>query len=126
LLCGKAQNNPCAILASCDLDLRQIDVAAIIDCDEITVVNWEKNRFIPRIDYMPSIIRFLGYNPLPAGSRIVERIVAHRKSRGLTQKQFARQLGVDLSTLARWERGERTPKGRYVVTINERLHTLEA
>jgi transcriptional regulator with XRE-family HTH domain len=100
-----------------DLNLRQIDVAAIIDCDEITVVNWEKGHRTPRLNHLPGIIRFLGYNPLPGGNTIGERIVANRKSRGLTQKEFAHELGVDPSTLAKWERGEREPKGRHANAI---------
>jgi DNA-binding XRE family transcriptional regulator len=55
-----------------DLNLRQIDVAAIIGCDELTVVNWEKGHRNPHIKHMPAIVRFLGYNPLPAGSTIAE------------------------------------------------------
>ena len=109
-----------------DLNLRQIDVAAIIDCDEISVVNWEKGRWTPHIKHMPGILRFLGYNPLPAGSSIAERIVVHRKSCGLTQKEFAGQVDVDPSTLAKWERGEREPRGRYADAVSERLRPTEA
>jgi transcriptional regulator with XRE-family HTH domain len=32
-------------------------------------------------------------------------------SLGLSQKEAARRIGVDASTLARWERGEREPLG---------------
>ena len=97
-----------------DLNLRQIDVAAILDCDEITVVNWEKDYRTPRINHMPGILRFLGYNALPVGGTIAEHLVAHRKSHGLTQREFARELGVDPTTLAKWERGEREPRGQYI------------
>jgi DNA-binding XRE family transcriptional regulator len=55
-----------------DLDLRQIDVAKIIGCHELTIVNWEKGHRTPRIKQMPSIVRFLGYNLLPTGSTIAE------------------------------------------------------
>jgi hypothetical protein len=69
-------------------------------------VNWEKRAPAPNIKHMPGI-------PLPAGNTIAERPVAHRKSCGLTQKEFARQLGVDPSTLAKWERREREPRVRH-------------
>jgi transcriptional regulator with XRE-family HTH domain len=62
---------------------------------------------------MAKVVEFLGYNPLPTGATIAEQLVAHRKARGLTQKIFARELGIDPSTLAKWERGEREPKGRF-------------
>jgi transcriptional regulator with XRE-family HTH domain len=61
---------------------------------------------------MPAIIRFLGYNPLPEGTSWGERLVRHRTSLGLSQNVAARELGVDPSMLARWERGEREPTGR--------------
>ena len=62
---------------------------------------------------MGKTVNFFGFNPLPTGSTIGERLVAHRKSRGLTQREFARELGVDPGTLSRWELGERKPEGRF-------------
>jgi transcriptional regulator with XRE-family HTH domain len=109
-----------------DLDLRQIDVAKIIGCHELTIGNWEKGCRTPHINHMVGIIRFLGYNPLPRGTSIAEQIIAHRKSCGLTQRKFARALGVDPSTLARWEKEEREPEGRHADAINERLRSTEA
>jgi DNA-binding XRE family transcriptional regulator len=70
------------------------------------------------------IIRFLGYNPLPCGTSIAERIIVHRKSCGLTKKEFAQQLGVDPSTLAKWERGERKPRGQHLDTVTGRLDII--
>ncbi len=96
-----------------DLNLRQSDVAERIGCDQMSVVNWEKGHSTPRVIHMAKVVEFLGYNPLPTGATIAEQLVAHRKARGLTQKIFARELGIDPSTLAKWERGEREPKGRF-------------
>ena len=76
-----------------------------IGCNELTVVNWEKGHTEPRINHMAGIVRFLGFNPLSGGGTIAERLVAHRKSRGITQKELAREIGVDPGTLARWELG---------------------
>ena len=47
-----------------DLGLRQIDVAKIIGCDELTVVNWEKGLRTSPVNHLARIVRFLGYNPL--------------------------------------------------------------
>lgn len=58
---------------------------------------------------MAGVVRFLGFNPIPEGDSLAQRLVNHRKARGITQSQFASQIGVDPGTLARWERGERTP-----------------
>lgn len=57
------------------------------------------------------IIRFAGYNPLPAATNWAERLLRQRTTLGLTQGESARRIGVDHSTLARWERGEREPAG---------------
>lgn len=47
-----------------------------------------------------------------------ERLVCFRRVRGLTQKRFATEvLKVDPSTLAKWERGEREPKGAFLKRV---------
>jgi transcriptional regulator with XRE-family HTH domain len=96
-----------------DLGLRQIDVATIVGCDEMSVVNWEKGHTSTRINHMAALVKFLGFNPLQIGDTLAQRLVNHRKALGIPQKEFARQIGVDPSTLARWERGEREPGGRF-------------
>jgi transcriptional regulator with XRE-family HTH domain len=37
----------------------------------------------------------------------------------LTQKELAKRLGVDPGTLARWERGEREPTGRFAESVKQ-------
>jgi transcriptional regulator with XRE-family HTH domain len=91
----------------------QREVAEQIGVDETAVFNWEANTASPEIGYMLMIIQFLGYNPLPEAKYLGERLVRHRTTLGLTQKEVALKLGVDPSTLARWERGEREPEGRF-------------
>jgi transcriptional regulator with XRE-family HTH domain len=95
------------------LKLFQKDVAAQIGVDVTSIRNWESNTSQPSLEYMPAIIQFLGYNPLPEGKTWGERLVRHRVSLGITQAEAARRLAVDQATLAKWERGERTPKGRF-------------
>jgi transcriptional regulator with XRE-family HTH domain len=46
---------------------------------------------------------------LPAAEGRGERLVRHRTALGLTQEESAKRLGIDASTLARWERGQRQP-----------------
>jgi transcriptional regulator with XRE-family HTH domain len=99
------------------LNLRQVDVAELIGCDEMTVVNWEKGYASPRIYHMPKVVEFLGFNPLPKSDKLSQRLVNHRNVLGMTQKEFARQLGIDPSTLARWERHERVPTGHLLLRI---------
>ena len=45
---------------------------------------------------------------------------------GLTQKESAHRMGVDPSTLAKWERGERVPTGDYAVRAERVLGAVEA
>jgi len=106
-----------------DLGLRQVDVAKMLGCDEMSVVFWENGQRKPYVRSMGKIIQFLGYNPIPTGTTIGERLVAHRKSRGLTQKEFARQIGVDPCTLSRWELGERKPEGAFLKAV--KVHLLK-
>ncbi len=89
----------------------------MIGCNYLTLVNWEKGHFTPRVNHMAEVVQFLGYNPLPTGSTIAEQLVAYRKARGLTQKHFAHELGIDPSTLAKWEQGEREPKGDFLERV---------
>jgi DNA-binding XRE family transcriptional regulator len=44
---------------------------------------------------------------------VASRLIRYRASHGITQKTLAKKLGVDPSTLARWERGDREPTGLY-------------
>jgi transcriptional regulator with XRE-family HTH domain len=93
------------------LKILQRDVAEQLGVDKTTVFNWEANAANPGIEYTPAIIQFLGYNPLPQANDWGERLVRHRTTRGLSQKESAKRLDVDPGTLARWERGEREPTG---------------
>jgi len=97
------------------LKLLQRQVAQQIGVDKTSIANWEGNRSKPGLAFMPAIIRFLGYNPLPPAIRWADRLVQCRTVLGLSQRESADRIGVDQSTLARWERGEREPKGANTV-----------
>jgi len=108
------------------LKMLQRDMAKQLGVDKTTVFNWEANASSPEIRYMPAIIRFLGYNPLPEANGWGERLVRHRTSLGLSQKEAALKLGVDPGTLARWERGEREPAGVLRTRVERFLQDVEA
>ena len=93
------------------LKLTQREVATQIGADGSSIHNWEASISKPSLAYMPAILQFLGYNPVPPGDGWGERLVQSRTGLGLSQKDAARQIGVDQGTLARWERGEREPAG---------------
>ena len=84
------------------LKVYQKDVAAQIGVDETSIHNWETNVSQPSLEYMPAIIDFVGYNPLPAAKTWAERLVRHRVSLGITQGDAARRIGVDQATQAKW------------------------
>ena len=95
------------------LKMLQREVAEQIGVCEPSVFNWEANTSQPDFRYMPAIIDFLGYDPLPPANTLAGQLVRQRTSLGLSQKESAERLGVDPTTLARWERGEREPKGEF-------------
>ena len=97
-----------------DLGLRQIDAAKMIGCEEMSVVNWEKGRHSPTRQSPRQ-----SFNPFQDGDTLAHRFVSRRKELGITQRNFAVELGIDPSTLARWERGERKPKGRVATKIED-------
>jgi transcriptional regulator with XRE-family HTH domain len=49
------------------------------------------------------------------------RIVAIRKSRGITQEELARRLGVGRCGLSHWERGFRTPSLTQIIQLGAAL-----
>lgn len=103
-----------------DLGLLQKQVADIIGVTVSSVENWEKQRNSPALTYVPAIVRFLGYDPLPTAESIAEKLMHYRKSNGITQRALAAKIGVDPCTLSRWERAERIPIGAY----RERVEAL--
>jgi len=88
-----------------DFGLHQKDVAVIIGVDTCTITNWEKNRGEPQLRFMPKVTDFLGYEPnTDQSSSLGERIRRYRYLRGISQKELARQIGIDPTTLSRLER----------------------
>jgi transcriptional regulator with XRE-family HTH domain len=108
------------------LKLLQRQVAEQVGVDKCSIFNWESNRTKPGLEYMPAIIRFLGYNPLPPSDGWADRLVQCRTALGLTQSESAKRIGVDACTLARWERGEREPAGAFAARALQFLTAAEA
>lgn len=107
-----------------DLGLLQKDVARLLSVDGASAGNWENNRSSPKLQLIPKVIEFLGYVPfLCPAQAIGEEVTALRRLLGVRQKDLARQLGVDPSTLARWEKGESRPASKYLAKLSEFLIT---
>ena len=88
-----------------DIGLFQKEAAEQIGVSEATIYNWERNANSPQVHDIPAIILFLGYNPLLAAKSLGEKLLWARRKLGLTQRAMAKRLGIDATTLARWERG---------------------
>jgi transcriptional regulator with XRE-family HTH domain len=62
--------------------------------------------------------------PTPAAARSI------RQAAGVTQHELADELGIDRVTVARWELGERTPRGelrlRYIRLLDELREAVAA
>jgi DNA-binding XRE family transcriptional regulator len=93
-----------------ELGLFQRDLRERFQLEKETYANWEKDRCYPAMKHWPGIIEFLGYDPNPEPKTIGERLLAYRRQYGLSRVALARQLGVDETTLWRWEVGQRQPE----------------
>ena len=94
------------------LGLFQKEVAECIGVTITTITNWELNRTEPEVHYLPKIIDFLGYVPFSMGDSFPERLKAYRMIKGLSQRQLARELCVDPTTVRKWETGMSTPMSK--------------
>ena len=106
-------------------ELTQADLSKLLQVTEATITNWENNFTTPETRYIPSIIRFLGYNPLPLSIKVFSaRIKYCRQMKGLTHKQMGKLLGVDASTIGSWEKEEHIPKKNIRKRVEYKLKVL--
>ena len=91
-----------------------------------SILNWEKNRTDPTINYIPRIIEFLGYVPFESISdmSLGGKIITCRKIKGITQEELARQLGFDPGTVENWENNRKEPTGSYLTALNTFLDPI--
>ena len=110
----------------CEMGLFQREVAETIGVKKAAIFNWENGVTQPKIRSMPKIFEFLGYIPSVAMSPIIstlsDRIIAYRKLHGISQKKFARELGVDSGTLGRWEKDMSVPCKQMVDVLEPLLN----
>ena len=111
-----------------DLGLFQKDVAKFIGVNTSTITNWEKNRNQADFRHYPKITEFLGYCPFEKLETVGERLQRNRMYLGISQSDMAIKLGIDPTTLARWEsnapnqKREHKEKARIERAITSLLH----
>ena len=101
--------------------LLQRDVQDRFNLDKETYANWEKDRYYPAMRHWPGIIEFLGGDPNPKPSTIGQRLLTYRRHHGLSRSALAAILGVDDTTLWRWETDHWKPKGKRHIDAIRRL-----
>ena len=120
------------------LGITQRSLAHIIGSNFNSVCRWEKGKASPRIQMLPKIAKALHVNEMELlypsddeypesklNEKIVQEIKRLRLSRKITQEEFAEQVGVTWSTVARWETGEVAPAVRYLPKFAEILGVSE-
>ena len=90
-----------------ELGVSQEDAANAIGVNTWTVLLWEQGRYAPTPRFYPSLIRFLECEPWPEPRTIGQRLQTERLRRGLTRRQLAEILNVDLSSISNWEIGRK-------------------
>ena len=100
--------------------MTQLALANIIGVDECTVTNWEKNHSQIRLYLLPKIIEFLGYVPFQLPKETISgQLMAYRKLHGLTQRNLAKLLSVDETTIRDWENGKHKPMKKLLNRISK-------
>ena len=92
-----------------ELGLYQKDVAVQIGVTTSTIWNWENGWSSIALGYIPKIITFLGYNPLPRPGGLMERLAWYKQVKGLTLEQLSAEMGRDPEQLADWLGGRHIP-----------------
>jgi transcriptional regulator with XRE-family HTH domain len=108
------------------LGLTQAEAAKLIGVVRDAVAKWELGlRQLDRRN-MPSVIRFLGYDPQPPAHTFGESILRVRRALGMNQPQIAQALGVPCPSLGSWERGLCIPSARRRALVEAKLKELLA
>jgi len=97
------------------LKLTKHQLSLNLNVSDVTIYLWERNKVRPSLPQIPKIIEFLGHDPFEKNAqKIGERIREYRRVHGLNQKKLADELGIDLTTLAGWEKGKHQPMKRLI------------
>jgi magnesium chelatase family protein len=107
-----------------DLNLLQREVAEKLGVTHDSILNWEKGYSQPRLNLLPRIYKFLGYNPESVPQTLPEKIAYCRRVLGHSRKILAAKLGVNPTTIRNWENGRNQPRTRKSLKTLDSLFLL--
>ena len=87
-----------------ELGLYQKDVAIQIGVTASTIWNWEHGWTVD-LRFIPRVIAFLGYNPIPCPDDIMEKLAWYKQVNGLTLEQLGAEMGRDPEQVGEWLSG---------------------
>nr|WP_283775513.1 helix-turn-helix transcriptional regulator [Desulfuromonas sp. CSMB_57] len=100
----------------------QKDIAEQIGVTASTIWNWEHGWSIDW-RYLPRVINFLGFNPIPCPENPLEQLAWYKQVNGLTFEELGTEMGRDPEQLADWLSGRHTPCRRNREEIEQFLET---
>ena len=106
------------------LGLGQKAFARTLKVTQFSIINWERGHTQPtRPSVLRRIVDFLSYDPdPPAGvATLPDRLRAKRRQMGWGQRELAKALGVDGSTVTRWEQGRTILKHAHRASVAQLL-----
>lgn len=90
--------------------LQIVELALKLDTSTENIVNWEQGNNTPSIYFIVSIVDYLGYCPLIEQPKSLgQQVKLKRFHAGLSSEQLAHKIGIDPSTLLRWEGRDYSP-----------------
>jgi DNA-binding XRE family transcriptional regulator len=101
--------------------MKQSDVAILLNCTTQSIRFWETGRTCPTNKYMVGVLKFLGYDPRPGTKNLGEKIKQYRTRHGMGQRELAKRLGVDPSSIWAWETEAYRPTSRHMSTLENVL-----
>ena len=100
--------------------VKLIELASMLNASPHNLLNWEKGRNRPAVKLMKSIVNYLGYCPLFETPKSLGQLVKLKRFyAGVSSKELARKLGIDQSTILRWENTDQDPRDRKIKEIFE-------
>ena len=89
-------------------ELSREPVAVKLGVTTSTVWNWENVGSVD-LRFIPRVIEFLGYNPIPQPAGLLERLSWYKKINGLSLERLDVEMGRDPEQLADWLSGRYLP-----------------